>query len=107
MRHVRAEAKIDERGIVDVVNARLALDLFIDQLTFERLLAAFENVEYLRFLDDLAAIDEILLCHRLHSLFDDGQVVFSKISRSDDVVKEAVTRVFHQRRANTELGSGE
>ena len=64
MRHVRPEAKIDERRIVDVINARRAVDLFVDQLAFERLVALFENVEDLRLFDILAAIGEILLCHR-------------------------------------------
>ena len=42
-----------------------------------------------------------------HLLFDDGQVVFRQISRSDDIIKKAITRIVHQRRADAELGARE
>ena len=107
MRHVRPEAKIDERRIVYVINARGVRNLFVDQLAFERLIAALENVKDLCLIDDFTAIDQILLGHRLHPLFDGGQIVFGQISRSDNVVVKAVTRIFHQGRADAKLCSGE
>src|SRR5436190_22527765 len=37
VRHVRAEAKVDERRAVDVINAYLLAGLFINQLALQRL----------------------------------------------------------------------
>ena len=83
----------------------MSVDLFVDQLAFERLVAALENIEDRCFFDDLAAIAKISLRHLLHPFFDDGQIVLGKISRSDNVVIKAVTRIFHQRGADAELCS--
>ena len=103
VRHVRPEAKIDERRIVDIIDAGRIGDLVRDQLAFERLFAALKNVEDPGLFDDLAAIGQVLLRHRLHFLFDHRQVCFGQLPRSDNVVIVAVTRVFHQRRADAEL----
>src|SRR5437867_270733 len=49
VRHMRAETKIDERRIVDIINAGGSLDLFVDQLAFQRFVAFLEDVDDLRF----------------------------------------------------------
>src|SRR4030095_9374770 len=44
MRNVRAKTEIDERGIVDVIDARRIRNLLVDQLALEGLLALFAGL---------------------------------------------------------------
>ena len=79
MRHVRPEAKIDKRRVIDVINARRILDFFVDQLAFQRLVALFEKIEDLRFFNFFTAISEIAFGHLPHFFLDDGQIGFGQV----------------------------
>ena len=81
--------------------------MIVDQLTLQRLVTLFEDLQNLCFFDVLAAIGQILLRHGLHPFFNDGKIFLGQISGSDHVIKESVTRVVHQSRPDTELGSRE
>src|SRR4029079_16631275 len=62
-----------------------------------------EEINDLCLFNILAAIRKIALCKLAHSLFDLWQVVLAARDRSDNVVKETVPRVVHQRRTDAEF----
>ena len=74
VRHVRAEAEVQEGRAVNVIDAHLCAALVGDQLALQRLLAVAEDSQRLFLRNLFAAVGEVALCQLAHALLNDGQV---------------------------------
>src|SRR5882672_2784117 len=100
------ETKIDERRVVDVVNADRFAGLLVDQLTLQRLVALLENPQSFGFRYLIAPVGKIAAGNLSHSLLNQGKVRLGERLGSNNIVEETITRIVKQRWANSQLRSG-
>ena len=106
IRHMRAEAEIEEWRAVNVIDADTFACFLIDQFTLQRFVALIENAQRFRLWNFITAIRHVALGNVAHLLFNDGKVGFCQSTRRNHVIEKSVARVVQQRWANTKFRLG-